>query len=150
MEHPPTGYPEGHSQCLYQINTTHVDWLGKLHPLEAIELIQCSFSIQGSTIAHRLLDFPLHYPGIDLPREAENCDHCIVGTRPPVPLFKKEVPPPPLVRHSRGSVPDRHMGTQTIVCPDDCGSTFLQGCWAPCRVPCGKQVQGNGWFIYSP
>lgn len=49
----------------------------------------------------------------------------------------------------RGSVHDRHMGTQTIVYPDDSGSIFLQGCCAPCRVH-GKQVLGNGWFIYSP
>ena len=31
---------------------------------------------------------PLQYPGVDFPREAEECDPPIVGTHPPVPLFK--------------------------------------------------------------
>ncbi|KAI3355813.1 hypothetical protein L3Q82_004222 [Scortum barcoo] len=37
---------------------------------------------------------PLQYPGVRPSREAEKCDPSVVGTHSPVPLFKKEGPPP--------------------------------------------------------
>ncbi|KAI3371831.1 hypothetical protein L3Q82_006713 [Scortum barcoo] len=47
------------------------------------------------------LSFPLQYPGVDLPGEAEKCDPPVVGTHSPVPLFKKRDHHPglPLQRH---------------------------------------------------
>ena len=83
---------------LLQVHKAHVDWLGKLlwtleHPVENILLFQCS-TARTETVLFLLNprfdywpDSPLQYPGIDFPREAEECDPLIVGTHPVASTF---------------------------------------------------------------
>ena len=58
--------------------------------MEGIELVQCSAAIMKTALFllnprfDYRLNSPLQYPGIDFPREAEECDPPIVGTHPPV------------------------------------------------------------------
>ncbi|KAL7870853.1 hypothetical protein SRHO_G00083500 [Serrasalmus rhombeus] len=107
-KHLPQDTPGNTVDCLLQIHKAHVDWLGKLpctlqNPGEGEELVQCSTTRAEPALL--LLnpgfdykpDSLLQYPCIDLTREAEECDSPVVGTHPPVPLFKK--------RHHHTSLP---------------------------------------------
>ncbi|TWW73477.1 hypothetical protein D4764_15G0008710 [Takifugu flavidus] len=93
-KHPPQDAPGDPVISLFQVHKTHVDWLGKLptslkHPSKGKEVIRGSMT--GAKPALFLLEQRFNYqshPGIDFPREAEECDPPIVGTHPLVPTLK--------------------------------------------------------------
>lgn len=71
---------------------------------------------------------PIFLLGIDLPREAENCDHRIVGTRSPVPRFGvrslavvcvySSTEYPPFSESLRGTVDSAPNGDPTVLLGD--------------------------------
>ena len=81
-EHLPQNATRDTVECLLQVHKTHVDWLGRLpwtlkHPVEGIELVQCSMARTKTALFLLNLRFdyrpnsPLQYPGVNFPREAE-------------------------------------------------------------------------------